>query len=63
MNQCIPRKSVPIKSPTPWIDREIRSDIGKHERLFRKAKRSHSEDYSIRFKRLRNSIVTKICIA
>ena len=36
MNQCIPRKSVSIKSLTPWINREIRNDIVKRERLFRK---------------------------
>ena len=63
MRQCIPRKSVSIKSPTPWINREMRSDVAKCERLFRKAKRSHSEDYFSRYRRLRNPIVTKIRIA
>ena len=36
MRHCIPRKNVPIKSPTPWINREIRSDVAKRERLLEK---------------------------
>ena len=60
MNRSIPSKSVPIKSATPWINRDIRTDITKRERMFRKAKRSNSQDHLSRYRSLRNSIVSKI---
>ena len=63
MNCSIPSKSVPIKSATPWINRDIRTDIAKRERMFRKAKRSNSQDHLSRYRSLRNSIVSKICEA
>ena len=48
MNCSIPSKSVPIKSATPWINRDIRTDI---------AKRSNSQDHLSQYRSLRNSIV------
>ena len=60
MDQTIPCKYVPVKSATPWITNDIRKDIAKKERLFRKAKRSKCNDHLQQFKRIRNSIVNKI---
>ena len=45
MNCSIPSKSIPINSATPWINRDIRTDIAKREHMFRKAKRSNSQDH------------------
>lgn len=63
MNCSIPSRSVPIKSATPWINRDNRADIAKREHMFRKAERSNSQDHLSRYKSLRNSIVRKICEA
>ena len=63
MNCSIPSKSIPIKSATPWINRDIRTDIAKRECMFRKAKCSNSQDHLSRYRSLRNSIVSKICEA
>ena len=49
MNCSIPSKSIPINSATPWINRDIRTDIAKRERMFRKAKRSNSQDHLSRY--------------
>ena len=63
MNRSIPTRHVPIKSATPWITNDIKRDIARRERMFRKAKRSNSQDHVSRYKRIRNSIITKIRVA
>ena len=60
MNRFIPSRHIPIKSATPWIDRDIKNDIAKRERMFRRAKHSKSQDHLSRYRRLRNSIISKI---
>ena len=63
MNRSIPTRHVPIKSATPWITNDIKRDIARREHMFRKAKRSNSQDHVSRYKRIRNSIITKIRVA
>ena len=63
MNRSIPTRHVPIKSATPWITNDIKRDISRRERMFRKAKCSNSQDHVSRYKRIRNSIITKIRVA
>ena len=60
MKRCIPCKTVPIRSSTPWINREIRNAINKRETLFRKFKRTNCQDWLTKYRSLRNSIVQKI---
>jgi len=63
MKCCIPCKSVPIKSNTPWINREIRFATSKCERLYQKFKRTKCHDWLLKYRSLRNSIVNKIRVA
>ena len=51
---------VPIKSSTPWINREIRKDIAKRELFYKRYKKSNSQDWLSKFRALRNKIVTNI---
>lgn len=51
MEKCIPRKRVPIESKMPWINGEIRRDISKRERLFRRFKHSLSFDILQKYNR------------
>jgi len=43
IRKSIPSKLVPIKSSTPWINREICKDIVKPELFYRCYKRSNSQ--------------------
>ena len=63
MNRSIPSRHVPIKSATPWINRDIKNDTAKRERMFRRAKHSKSQDHLSWYKGLRNSIIIKIYCA
>ena len=60
MRNCIPRRSVPVWSNTPWINKDIRNDIARRERYYKWYKSSHSRDVLAKFKSLRNRIVSKI---
>ena len=61
MRNCIPRRSVPyVRSNTPWINKDIRSDIARRERYYKWYKSSHLRDVLVKFKSLRNLIVSKI---
>jgi len=44
IRKSIPSKLVPIKSSTPWINREIRKDVAKLELFYRRYKKSNSQD-------------------
>ena len=57
---CVPRRSVPVWSNTPWINKDIRNDIARRERYYERYKSSHSHDVLLKFKSLRNMIVSKI---
>ena len=63
MNRSIPTRHVPIKSATTWITNDIKRGIARRECMFRKAKRSNSQDHVSQYKRIRNSIITKIRVA
>ena len=60
MRECIPSKTVPIRSYTPWIDRDISHDIRRRERWYHKFKVSKSAEWLAKYKALRNAIVCKI---
>ena len=44
IRKFIPSKLVPIKSSTPWINREIRKDIAKRALLYKRYKKSNSQE-------------------
>ena len=60
MRECIPSKTVPIQSYTPWIDHDISRDIKKHECWYHKFKVSKSVEWLSKYKALHNAIVCKI---
>ena len=60
MHKCIPKRTVPIDRPTPWIDRDIQHDIRLRERLFKRFKVSKSQDWLAKYKTVRNQVVLKI---
>ena len=60
MRECIPSKTVPIRSFTPWIDCDISRDIRWRERWYHKFKVSKSAEWLTKYKTLRNAVVCKI---
>ena len=60
IQRSVPRRTVPIKSSSPWLNSEIRRLTSKRERLFRLFKRSKSSDHLDKYKSLRNTIVSKV---
>ena len=60
MEKSIPSRRVPIKSSTPWIDRNIQLAVSKRERLYRKFKRSNSQDWLYKYRSFRNKVIYMI---
>ena len=60
IRKSIPSKLVPIRSSTPWVNKEIHKDIAKPELFYKRYKESNSEDWLSKFKTLSNKIVTNI---
>ena len=60
MRECIPSKSVPVRSRTPWITRDTKSDIKLRNHLYHKFKLSSCRDWLIKYRNLRNKIVNEI---
>ena len=63
IRKSIPSKLVPIKSSTAWINREIHKDILKCELFYKCYKKSNSQGWLSKYKKmqnLRNKIVTNI---
>ena len=58
---CIPNKIVRIKpSDPPWLTTQIKRFIRKRKRAYRKAKHTNSPAYWIKFKRIRNKVISMI---
>ena len=60
MRECIPSKTVPIRSFTPWIDCDISRDIRRREHWYHKFKVSKSAEWLAKYKTLCNAVVCKI---
>ena len=60
MEKSVPSRYIPIKSFTLWIDCNIRNDMHRRERLYRKFKRSN---WLLKYRSLRNKITAKIRLA
>ena len=63
MEQCIPRSVVPNRQNLPWLTKTIIQMIKKRNYFFKKAHRSgNSVDY-LKFKQLRNRVVSELRLA
>ena len=60
MNSNIPQRRLSKKRNLPWITGDLKKLIGRRNRLFKRAKSSNSTDHWNAYKKLRNSIVSKI---
>ena len=60
MRRCIPTKSVHLSRPIPWIDSDIRCDIRLRERLYKCFKSSKCFDWYVKYKSIRNQVVSKL---
>ena len=60
MHKCIPKRTVPVDRPTPWIDQDIQHDIRLRERLYKRFMVSKSQDWLVKYKSVRNQVVAKI---
>ena len=58
MANCIPRKVVPVKNRTPWINRDLIKLIKKREHLYHRFKTSKCRNWLVKYKSLRNNIVS-----
>ena len=59
MQKCIPKLIVPVDRPNPWIDRDIQHDIRLRERLYKRFKASKCQDWLVKYKAVRNRVVSK----
>ena len=56
---CIPNKIVRIKpSDAPWLTTQIKRFIRKRKRAYKKAKHTNSPAHWIKFKRIRNKVIS-----
>ena len=59
--ECIPNRCIKIKpSEPPWITTDIKRNIRKRKRAYKKVKRTNSESDWKKFKTLRNKVVQNI---
>ena len=59
--KCIPNRCIKIKpSEPPWITTDIKRNIRKRKRAYKKVKRTNSESDWKQFKTLRNKVVQNI---
>ena len=60
MQKCVPKRTVPVDRPTPWIDHDIQHDIRLCERLYKRFKASKCQDWLVKYKAVHNRVVSKI---
>ena len=63
MNLCIPRKPLFKKTRPPWLSRYILKLIRKRNHCFCRAKRTNQSSDQVRYRQLRNKIVSMIRLA
>ena len=63
MEQCIPRSVLPAKNNLPWLTKEIIQLIRKRNHHFRKANRSGDRADYLKFRQVRNRVVTELRLA
>ena len=60
-SQSIPNKTITVNPhDPPWITLEIKRKIRKRKRYYRRAKRTNSDQHWLKFKRLRNEVISSI---
>ena len=60
--ECIPNRQITIRpSDPPWLTTEIKLNIRKRKRAYRKAKSTGFEIDWKKFKKMRNSVVNTVC--
>ena len=60
MEQCIPKSVLPQRRNLPWLSKEIIQLIKKRNYYFKKAHSSGNTDDFIKFKEVRNKVVSKL---
>ena len=60
MEKCIPSKVVPIHNKTPWINRNLIKLMKRREYVYHRFKSSKCNSWWIKYKTLRNDIVSKL---
>ena len=63
MEQCIPRSVLPARNSLPWLTKEIIQLIRKRNHHFRKANHSGDRVDYLKFRQVRNRVVTELRLA
>jgi len=63
MEQCIPRSVLPVRNNLLWLTKVIIQLIRKRNHHFRKATRSDDRDDYLKFRQVRNRVVTELSLA
>ena len=63
MEQCIPKAVLPQRRNLPWLTKEILQLIEKRNYYFKKAHSNRNSSDLLKFKQLRNKVVSKLRLA
>ena len=63
MEQCIPKSVLPQRRNLPWLSKEIIQLIKKRNYYFKKAHNNGGPNDLVKFRQLRNMVVSKVRVA